>query len=109
MIRYEWGIQQICNEYSDVLETNHAEKLGELKWALKPAIKRERDDSDKHLELVLLVTWGNANDGIQDDSIALVRPNHFHDYGLPMTFENGKKIPKRFHAELKSWCRKLSI
>ena len=53
-------------------------------------------------ELVLVYNTGNAHEGITDRAWAYVDL----DTGkLPEKFDNGRKVPNRFHLELARWVK----
>lgn len=80
MIYYEWDIETV-DEHGDIIDHDFidAPRL--------PAKENER--------LVLVFNKGDDNEGLLDRSWAYVI-----DGKLPEEFENGRRVPKRFHEQL---------
>lgn len=91
-VYYEWDLETI-DEYGDVSDHNHSDKFPGL-------------PTDPNIQLVLVKDQGV---GYSDD------PGHFEqddrswayvkDGMLPDVFQNGDRVPKRFHAELNAYKR----
>lgn len=80
MISYEWTSERV-DEYDDIQDSDFSETLDQLVPGRIALIVREGDDYE----------------GEQWREYAYVENG-----ALPLEFPNGRKIPKRFHAELES-------
>ena len=86
-IDYEWDVETLSTDgYEDILEHDHTENLKEY-IGLFPLPNNQR--------LVLIRDQGNEDQGLLDRQWAYVK-----DGKLPIEFDGGSKVPKRFHKEL---------
>jgi hypothetical protein len=83
---YEWDWEEV-DTHGDILDHNFSDKLKS---------QPEPDNALTHYELVLVYNRGDDVEGIVDRSWAYVQ-----DGKLPETFQNGIKVPKRFHEEIR--------
>jgi len=95
-VSYEWDIETLEGE--DVVDHHHSDKLDFLN--LPRAVPNEHGG---HEVLVLVRDVGNWEDGLISRTWAYVQSGT-----LPETFDDGTKVPKRFHAEHKRWVKKLN-
>ena len=107
---YEWGIEQVT-VYYDLYDPDDGMNVEDIDgtWFedqlsaypsddLMSAIEKRRRSvgrEEKHRRLVLLWHIGNDVDGELERSYAYVQ-----DGRLPIEFENGRKVPQRYHREL---------
>ena len=99
---YEWDTETI-DENGDVHDHNFFESplFDRFVWTDGEG-NQVAADLDDNEELVLVFNTGNAHEGITDRAWAYVDL----DTGkLPEKFDNGRKVPKRFHAELERWVK----
>lgn len=99
---YEWDTETI-DENGDIHDHNFFD--GNLfdwfVWIDGEGCQAVADLEDNEV-LVLVYNTGNPHDGITDRAWAYVDL----DTGLlPEKFDNGRKVPKRFHAELARWVK----
>lgn len=83
---YEWDWEEV-DDHGDIIEHYFSDKV---------KVQPYPDNALVHYELVLVYNRGNDVEGVIDRSWAYV-----HDGKLPETFQNGIKVPKRFHEALK--------
>lgn len=97
---YEWVIETVtADAHEDVLDLEHDTALGDFRWCfLEAALRQDRFDSEVGpcFTRVCLKRdrYSNA-EGCVDSQYAYVV-----DGKLDALFDEGAKVPKRFHAEL---------
>ncbi|MAK37259.1 MAG: hypothetical protein CMC15_13985 [Flavobacteriaceae bacterium] len=98
---YEW-CEEIRDKNGDCIDMNHFEpgSLYERMVWIDGGGDQHVADLDDNEELVLVFNTGNESEGITDRSWAYV---NLATGKLPEKFENGRKVPKRFHEELARW------
>jgi hypothetical protein len=116
---YEWSIQPVDNTNGDVQENYFEDRLIDYRDEedLQNAITKRRDESDIHLELLLIRLFGNESEGVKGrelanvdqaydviDGEAIAIPNQWQ---LPSHFECGNPIPLRFHKELAAAIKRV--
>tara|TARA_R100000951_G_scaffold23673_3_gene19913 strand:- start:1 stop:417 length:417 start_codon:yes stop_codon:yes gene_type:complete len=118
-VKYEWSIRPVDNTHGDVHDNHFQDKLSEYRDEedLRNAITQRRDKSDMHLELALVRLWGNDLDGVIDREVATVIQAFDvidgeaipidNKWQLPICFDEGSKVPQRFHNELGSAVKRL--
>lgn len=116
-VSYEWSIQRIDSRYGDVIDNEFADQLSEyLCDDVRDAITRRHNESHESYKLVLIRYFGNEDDGEQDREYAEVHQAFdvidgeaipIDKWQLPLNFEFGNKVPKRFHDELGSAIKRL--
>ena len=100
---YEWDEEEI-DEHGNIYNHNHFEpgSLYERYVRTDGGGDQSAVDLGDNEELVLVYNTGNACEGITDRAWAYVDL----DTGkLPEKFDNGRKVPKRFHTELARWVK----
>jgi len=101
-VLYEWDTE-IIDENGDIHDHNFFESplFDRFVWTDGEG-NQVAADLDDNEELVLVFNTGNPHDGITDRAWAYVDL----DTGLlPERFDNNRKVPKRFHAELARWVK----
>ena len=101
-VLYEWDTETI-DENGDIHDHNFFESplFDRFVWTDGEG-NQVAADLDDNEELVLVFNTGNPHDGITDRAWAHVDL----DTGLlPERFDNNRKVPKRFHAELARWVK----
>ena len=88
---YEWDVETI-DKHGDVCDHHHADALVDLF-----SDDRGYHRLDDNEELVLVWNTGNECDGITDRTWAYV---DLSTGILPVKFDNGYPVPKKFHDEL---------
>jgi len=119
-VSYEWSIQTINTISHDVYVNEFENKLaGYDADDLRDAIKRRHNKSRTHegYQLVLIRYFGNEDDGEQDREYAEVHQAFEvidgnaipinNKWQLPVRFDEGNKVPQRFHNELGSAVKRL--
>lgn len=93
-VDYEWDIEEWLGD--EILENNFREKLDEYTSC---AFDVSLVDGDA-LKLVLVRYEYSDDDGLVDQQWAYVESGV-----LPETFDDGAKVPKRFHVEYNRWLK----
>lgn len=83
-VLYEWDVETV-DEYGDILDHCHADKVEDLKRLLK----------DPNTRLVLVRDVVSADGDLKDRTWAYAGRG-----ALPTKFQNGEIVPIRFHKEL---------
>ena len=81
---YEWSIETI-DDSGDIIDNDFDDTMADL-------LRRHPLGSSERLVLVLSI--GSILDGVEDRGWAYIA-----DGKLPEFFDNGIKVPKRFHME----------
>lgn len=89
LISYEWVMEEIENREGDIIDPQFCDTL-------KEALAIEPDEKALRVEIALVRFEGNEFDGIRLREYA-----YLNDGKLPEEFEDGYKVPKRFHDEVK--------
>jgi len=88
MITYEWVVEEL-DQYGDIVDVNHYDTLKDARW-YEEYLRHRRAKVD-----VGLVRFDYSNDGAHLDKGWA----YFTDGKLPVEFDNGEKVPKKYIAE----------
>lgn len=87
---YEWNAEE-WDEYDDILDHDHADKLETLKL-------HHKGDSTRHIVLIKDI-WCPIEEDLKSRAYAYVENGE-----LPENFDDGSKVPQRFINEFnKVW------
>jgi len=117
-VTYEWCIQIVDRESQDIDHSEFELKLSTYQQEdLWHAITRIPQFVDSFDRLMLVRYYGNEDDGEQERDYAEVRQAFDvidgnaipieDEWRLPVGFEEGNKVPQRFHKELASAIKRL--
>lgn len=88
-ISYEWVFEEY-DEYGDIIDPLFAYTLAE-------ALKNEPENINHIIGIALVRNEGDDIDGLQVREYAYIKNGQ-----LPIEFDDGYKIPKKFHKEVKN-------
>ena len=91
---YEW-VAEIIDIYDDIIDSQYFDTLGELQQWVK-TVSPDDFENYKRIDWGLHRCSGSEADGMTDREYAYVKSNTLPDY-----FDQGSKVPKRFHEQLK--------
>lgn len=97
---YEWDFEEV-DQFGDIVDHDFTEQL---RSNHTPDIL-DTNAGQNDVVLTLIRNVGNDYDGIVEREWAYTQRNSDGMWFLPMEFDGGSIVPKRFHAELSKWIR----
>ncbi len=89
-INYEWDIET-TDVHGDIVDHDHDSSIRSL---------MDRHTLAEGESIVLVVSWGDESTGIIDREWAYAVAGVAGGWTLPVEFDGGHKVPKKFHAQL---------
>lgn len=89
-VYYEWDIEEV-DDNGDIQDHDFRDRIKD--FVVLPVIDGER------CQLVLVRNVGDEDSGVEDRTWAYAEADCSR-WKLPATFEDGHKVPKRYHDEL---------
>ena len=92
-ISYEWVIEEL-DEHGDITDCNH--------WDSLVQSSENRSILSGPFDIGLVFNKGNNDDGLVEREYVYIDKSTLL---LPPEFDNGRKVPSRFHIELTEWLK----